>query len=119
MVITYIKGNIMKRVTIYVDEVVWDDVKEGAYRARVSAGEYLMNAHRAYFPNLAPKGFMQDEIEKVHASGKTIIESFDSDTGKLNKPDPIQKAKLKKVEETISASDKDVFFKPMPKGGKK
>lgn len=36
----------MKRVTIYVDEVEWEGVKESAYQARKSAGAYLMGLHR-------------------------------------------------------------------------
>lgn len=35
----------MKRVTIYVDEVEWEGVKESAYQARKSAGAYLMSLH--------------------------------------------------------------------------
>ncbi len=36
----------MKRVTIYVDGDKWKDVKEHAWRRRVSAGAYLMDLHR-------------------------------------------------------------------------
>ena len=45
----------MKRVTIYVDDKIWEGVKECAWKKRFSAGNYLIGLHEKY-------GNMPDEV---------------------------------------------------------
>lgn len=40
----------MKRVTIYVDENDWNEVKDSAYINRVSCGNLLMDLYRGKYP---------------------------------------------------------------------
>ena len=95
------------RKNIYIkDEEIWDSVKVSAKNQGRSVSNYLIWLHRAFglmktdgqgntelfIPDSHGKGYMQDEIEEIHGAGKTIIESFDSESGKLKKPDPVQKA---------------------------
>lgn len=57
------KGNTMKRVTIYVDDKVWEGIK--AYtlelsveaREKVSAGSYLTGLHLKYGGKAVEKGY--------------------------------------------------------------
>jgi len=59
----------MKRVTIYVDEEIWDEVKQCAWnlsssKARVSAGQYLLGLHLKSF-NKSTEPAVNNLVKKV------------------------------------------------------
>lgn len=52
----------MKRVTIYVDEAIWADIQESAWRARLSAGNYLVKLHMAQIKELEETCLKKDAL---------------------------------------------------------
>lgn len=87
----------MKRVTIYVDEKVWDEIKECAWQEKVSVGNYLV---RLYLGNLDLSGIkliknqenMPPEFNKV--VDKMITEAPKSDIPKEKIKEAIKKHKV-------------------------
>lgn len=103
----------MKMVTIYVDEKVWSDVVNEAFRLsspdkKVSAGTYLMDLHQG-------SKDLQAEIDRLNKLiigervdlqiAKEALVTAKKDHGKELEPQPDQ-PKKKKIEKKAQTSEK-------------
>lgn len=57
----------MKRVTIYVDEAIWEDIKDSSWMARLSIGNYLVKLHEAKVREIAE---LRKNKEGIHDTVK-------------------------------------------------
>ena len=110
-------GYIMKkRVSIYIDSELWDNVKERAWRGRVSASEYISGLLRDDIsPNGKPLVEVFKESEPVEEFNLAEAQKkLDAEKASRN----IKEEKIKLVRERVKESG---FFNPQPKSmyGKK
>jgi len=84
------------RRNLYIKDEDWKLIKRTAAQQNRSASNYLVDLHRLFFLELTPEELSEKQ------KNTTASDAVD-----------------KLVEENITTADKDIFFKPQPKKGKK
>ena len=87
-----------RRVTIYIEDELWDNVKDRAWRGKVSASEYISELLRG---DLAPKGKPLVEVFKESVSEKVGVNSDGIDIYEAQKKLDAEKANRNIKEEKI------------------
>jgi hypothetical protein len=105
-----------KRVTIYIDECVWDDVKESAWKSRVSASQYLEDLVTGanFVPNPVLEVSDSVPVELDIQTGEMRNMSVE-DLAERQKELDAEKAKRNIKEEKIKRVRESGFFNPQPK----
>ena len=99
-----------KRVRIYIEAELWDNVKDRAWRGRVSASEYISGL---LVGDIAPEGKPKEvfkEFEPVKEFNLAEVQKrLDAEKASRN----IKEEKIKLVRERVKESGG--FFNPQPK----